>query len=121
MERSACDEVDRWNDWSHDVDRLEVDLVGDHPSLPPIDEPEEPPRRSSSPRPAPPAPELPWRWLFAALATMAAPFGLQRIALNLGASQGTAAAMTLSFALTVVFSVPLLVGRAWVERHRRLA
>ncbi len=121
MERSACDEVDRWNDWSHDVDRLDADIVGDLPPLPPIEEPGERPPRSSSARPAPPAPELPWRWLFAALATMAAPFALQIFALNLGASQGTAAAMTLSFALTVVFSVPLLIGRAWVERHRRPA
>lgn len=120
MERTACDDVDHWGDWTHDVDRLEADLGGVLPPLPPEDDPGEPPRRSPGGRHATPSPELPWRWLLAGLATMAAPFALQVLALNLGASQGTAAAMTLSFGLTVVFTVPLLIGRSWVERQRRL-
>jgi hypothetical protein len=121
MECRACDEVDRWSDWSRDVDRLEADIGGDLPPIPPEEDGGDPPRRTPPRRPPPPAPELPWRWLLAGLATMAAPFVLQVLALTLGASQGTAAAMTLSFALTVVFTVPLLIGRAWFERQRRLA
>lgn len=120
MERSADDDLDRWTEWTHDVDRLEADLGGDLPPLPPEEEPQgEPPRRPSVARRPPPAPELPWSTLFAGLGMMLGPFALQMLALNLGASQGTAAAMALSLGLTVVFAVPLLIGRAWVERQRR--